>query len=57
MAKMAENAVFRVGQTQIAADNLPKQRVAGSIPIARSKYDFQRVKSFFFRRLRAAPYL
>jgi len=57
MAKMAENAVVRVGQTQIVADNPSKQRVAGSIPVSRSRYDFQRVKSFFFRRHRATPYL
>ncbi len=57
MAKMAENAVVRVGQTHIVADNPSEQRVAGSSPVSRSRYDFQRVKSFFFRRLRAAPYL
>jgi pimeloyl-ACP methyl ester carboxylesterase len=45
-----ENAIFRFGQTQIAADNPSKQRVAGSIPVSRSR--LVRPSSKFFAQAR-----
>ncbi len=56
-SKQPEIAEIRFRQIQIAKPNASKQRVAGSIPVSRSRYDFERVKSFLFRRLRASPYL